>query len=38
MSDEQQGKRRKPHLDIPVPIPDLVQVLREDVIRDLQDR
>ena len=38
MSDEQQGKRQKPHLDNPVPTPDLVQVLREDVIRDLQDQ
>jgi hypothetical protein len=38
MSDEQQGKRHKPHVDGPVPTPDLVQVLREDVIRDLQDQ
>ena len=38
MSDEQQGKRRKPHFDSPASTPDLVQVLREDVIRDLQDQ
>ena len=38
MSDEQQGKHSKPHLVSPVPTPDLVEVLREDVIRDLQDQ
>ncbi len=38
MSYEQQGKRHKLHPDNAVPTPDLVQVLREDVIRDLQDQ
>lgn len=43
MSDDatiklQQADRHKPGSNSAVPAPDLVQILREDVIRDLQDQ